>query len=132
MKLESLTPNLMVDDVNETIDWYAENLGFKRIMSVPEEGRFQWAMIGRDGVNLMLQTRESIAEEDAELGNMPIGGSLSFFVRMNGLEALYDNITHKQAVIKPPYKTFYGMMEMMVKDCNGYYLTFAEEVPGSS
>ncbi|NIT70052.1 hypothetical protein GWO43_03935, partial [candidate division KSB1 bacterium] len=38
MKFRSLTPNVMVEDVNETVEYYKDKLGFELIMSVPEEG----------------------------------------------------------------------------------------------
>ncbi|MFP4470130.1 MAG: VOC family protein [Bacteroidales bacterium] len=127
MKLNSLTPNVMVHDVNQTIEWYRTNLGFELVMSVPEEGKSEWAMISRDAVNLMLQTRESIAAEQPEFTDMPIGASQSFFIKVTGLEEIFEKITDTRAVIKPLYKTFYGMNEFIIRDCNGYYLTFAEE-----
>jgi len=97
-------------------------------MSVPEEGKMDWAMVKRDDVSLMFQTRESLAEDLALFADIPLGGSLSFFTQMDGLDELYKMIDDKAAIIKKPYKTFYGMKEMMVKDYNGYFLTFAEEL----
>ena len=35
---ESITTNIMVKNVKETIQFYEEKLGFKKILSVPEEG----------------------------------------------------------------------------------------------
>lgn len=39
--LEKLTPNLMVEDVNETIDYYKDVLGFELSMTNPKEGTFE-------------------------------------------------------------------------------------------
>jgi uncharacterized glyoxalase superfamily protein PhnB len=128
MKLQTLTPNVLVNSVNETVSWYKENLGFQLIMSIPEEGEMDWAMVQRDDVALMFQTRKSLAEDFALFADVPIGGSLSFFTKMTGLDELHKMITDKRAIVKEPYTTFYGMKELMVKDCNGYYLTFAEEI----
>ncbi len=132
MKLNSLTPNVMVGDVNATIEWFKKNLGFELVMSVPEEGNYEWAMISRDGVSLMLQTRESIASEQPEFAGSAIGASMSFFVKVQGLDKIYQHIKDAEAIIKTPYKTFYGMTEFMLRDCNGYYFTFAEEDSSSS
>ena len=40
--LKKLTPNLMVEDVNETVTFYQDVLGFALLASVPEEGQFNW------------------------------------------------------------------------------------------
>ena len=39
MNMKSVTPNLIVEDVNKTTEWYKEILGFEMIMSVPETGK---------------------------------------------------------------------------------------------
>ena len=118
----------MVTSVNETVAWYKENLGFSLVMSIPEEGEMDWAMVQKDEVALMFQTRKSIVADSSFFDEIPMGGSMSFFTKMSGLEELYEKISDKSAIIKTPYKTFYGMKEMMIKDCNGYFFTFAEEV----
>ena len=133
MKLQTLTPNVMVTSVNETVDWYKKNLGFELIMSIPEpdsyrEGEMDWAMVQRDDVALMFQTRKSLTADSSLFDEIPMGGSLSFFTKMTGLDELHKNILDKSSIIKEPYVTFYGMKEMMVKDCNGYFFTFAEKV----
>lgn len=128
MKLKTLTPNVLVTNVNETVNWYKKNLGFELIMSVPEKGEMDWAMVQRDDVALMFQTRKSVAADSSLFDEIPMGGSLSFFTKMTGLDELHKNILDKSSIIKEPYVTFYGMKEMMIKDCNGYFFTFAEEV----
>ena len=45
MALNSLTPNLMVNDVEETIEYYTDILGFTLLMTVPETGKLDWAMV---------------------------------------------------------------------------------------
>ena len=42
--LKKLTPNLMVEHVNDTVTFYKDVLGFTLLASVPEEGEFNWAM----------------------------------------------------------------------------------------
>ena len=37
--LNSLTPNLMVNDVEETVEYYTDVLGFTLLMTVPETGK---------------------------------------------------------------------------------------------
>ena len=43
MKLQKLTSNLMVEDVNATLAYYQEVFGFELDQSVPVEGQFDWA-----------------------------------------------------------------------------------------
>jgi len=61
--LKKLTPNLMVEDVRRTIGFYRDVLGFEPLSTVPEEGQVDWAMMRRDGVEIMCQARSSLAAE---------------------------------------------------------------------
>ena len=62
VNLESLSPNVIVDDVNSTVEYYSSTLGFNLIASVPESGSYNWAMMMRDGVTIMFQSLKSIQE----------------------------------------------------------------------
>jgi len=118
----------MVASVNETVNWYKENLGFQLVMSVPEEGEMDWAMVQREDVAMMFQNRKSVAEEFNPLADVELGGSMSFFTKMFGIDELYEKIVDRASIVKEPYITFYGTKELMIKDCNGYYFTFAEDM----
>lgn len=124
---KSLTPNLMVEDVTMTIDYYVNVLDFQKVMSLPETGELEWAMLSRDKIIIMLQSRNSIVKEYPKFKNIPVGGSLGFYVETVGLDDLYDAIKNKAKVVAEPHTTFYGKNEFAIEDCNGYLLTFAEE-----
>jgi uncharacterized glyoxalase superfamily protein PhnB len=127
VKLESLIPNIMVDDVNKTIEYYEKFLEFKKIISVPENGQLDWAMIGRDSVNLMLQKRKSIVDEYPKFNGQPVGAALVFYVSVKNIDELYKRLDGQVTIYIKPHKTFYGRKEFAIEDCNGYVITFAED-----
>lgn len=125
--LNSITANLMVDDVDATVAYYEEILGFSLDLSVPrDDGKLQWALVMRDEVELMLHEKENLLSEVPQLKGSVIGGSLTLFVRMKNLDTYYHEIKGRAEVIKEPMTTFYGMNEFTIQDINGYILTFAE------
>ena len=126
MTLQSLTPNLMVEDVNAAVDWYKDMLGFELKISNPESGTFEWAMIQSGEATLMFQTRSSLAGELPEFKDMPVGATGNFFIRLDDVKALYDRISGKVKIISDLKKTFYGSEEFSITDNNGYILTFAQ------
>lgn len=126
--LESLTPNIIVDDVNQAVDYYAEKLGFNLIASVPEKGTYNWAMVQRDGVSLMFQSLESIQDDMPSLKIDSKGSLGTFFIRMKGIDELYNQVKEKVEIAHTMRTTFYGMKEFVVRDLNGYFLAFAEPV----
>ncbi len=50
---ESLSPNLIVSDVNRSVEFYVGLLGFTQLASVPDSGIFSWAMVQRGPVTVM-------------------------------------------------------------------------------
>ncbi|NIR52324.1 bleomycin resistance family protein, partial [candidate division KSB1 bacterium] len=68
-----------------------------------------------------------ITEELPELGEQEIGGTLAFFIQVQDIHDLYEQIKNRVNVITEMHTTFYKMHEFAIRDCNGYILTFAEE-----
>jgi lactoylglutathione lyase len=130
IKFESITPNLMVTDVNATVDFYTQVLDFQAIMTVPETGKYDWAMVMRDGTSLMFQSVESLTKGVPSLANRTLGGSQTFYVKLeSGLEALFAKISASSAQVHGPIiETFYGAREFLMTDMNGYVFSFAEDL----
>ncbi len=122
--MESLTPNIFVQNMNQTIAFY-NLLGFRVTMSMPEKGEFDWAMMTNGNVTMMFQTFASLGKELPEIKRTN-GGSLLLYVNVKKIRSLFEQIKDKVPVIKGLEKTFYGATEFSIKDCNEYILTFAE------
>jgi uncharacterized glyoxalase superfamily protein PhnB len=123
--MESLAPNIFVNDMKATIAFY-KGLGFKITMSVPEEGDdFVWVMMVNGSVTLMLQTFESLADDLPEISRTD-GGSLLLYINLKNIKQFFEDIKDKVTVLKGLETTFYGATEFSIKDNNGYVLTFAE------
>lgn len=125
--MKSLSPNMMVYNVNDTIDYYQSYFDFVLTASVPEEGQFQWAMMTSGNVTLMFQSKESIVEELPEFAELEPGGACTLFIKTNDVEKLYENLKDNVEVIIELHKTFYNMNEFSIRDLNGYIITFAED-----
>lgn len=90
--LNKMISNLMVEDVNRTVEFYTDRLGFELLTSLPEEGKFDWAMMRWDSVVIMFQARSSLGEEIPAFADAPIGGSLTFYTEVIGLKDLYGGL----------------------------------------
>lgn len=129
MKLINITPNLMVEDVNKTVQFYEDVLGFKCGQTVPESGQYEWASVKSGDVEIMFQARSSLSEVFPAFQELPTGGTLTLFTRLEGIQELYDRARHQVELTQELNVTFYGMHEFSIRDPNGYILTFAEPVP---
>ncbi len=134
---KSLEPNVMVDDVNETVDFYQKNLGFTLTVGVDEKmqtvdttvdsHRLVWAMLARGDASLMIQNRDSLVEEVPELKEMGRAGAFTLYFSVQHIDTLYNELKDKVEVYREPHKTLYGADEFVVRDNNGNFLFFAEQ-----
>ena len=124
--MDSLSPNIFVEDINETITFY-ESIGFQLVMTVPEAGNeFVWAMMSNGDVTFMFQTFASLGEELPEISRKS-GGSLLFYIKLKKIREFFELIKDKVTILKGLEITFYGATEFSILDNNHYVLTFAED-----
>ncbi|MCP4355161.1 MAG: bleomycin resistance family protein [Proteobacteria bacterium] len=127
-KMDALTPNIMVNNVNETLKFYQDVLGFDLITTYPQEGEFEFAIVQHGNVKMMFQEKNSLVKEYPRLGKYGIGGGLTLFIEIENVDYMYNQLVGKVNVIKDLYTTFYNMKEFAVEDCNGFVLTFAQKI----
>lgn len=129
--LKSLTPNLIADNVQETVDFYVNILGFTLVNSAPGENGLVWAQITLDNVSIMFQDRGSLEAGVSSLKGFPTGASGLMFVMMDNIQEFYTSIKDKVKIVRPMERAFYGHDEFSIFDVNGYLITFSEEVTAS-
>ncbi len=125
MTFKSLTPNLMVEDVTQTIAFYRDVLGFTVTATQPEDATPVWAMLQAGEVKLMFQARQSLEEELPQLMGQPIAASQTLYIEVDDADALHHDIASQAQIIKEPQTSFYGAREVTIQDPNGYLLCFS-------
>ena len=139
MKVNTLTPNLAVADIRQTIQFYSENLGFELVMAVPEtqdgideqlldNKEYVYAMMKKDDAALMFMRTDGFEEDITIADKVSIGASVSFYMQGKGIDAFYEKLKTKNIQISELKLTWYGIKEFYIKDNSGYILGFAEEI----
>ncbi|WP_184545967.1 VOC family protein [Mucilaginibacter sp. FT3.2] len=124
--MESISPNIFVKDINETIKFY-QLLGFDLVVTVPETGNeLIWAMMAKGNVTFMFQTMVSLGEELPDISRQD-GASMLLYIKLKNIRTFYESIKDLVPVLKGLETTFYGATEFSIKDNNNYVLTFAED-----
>lgn len=127
--LKKLTPNILVEDVEQTIKFYETVFEFELTSSVPGENEtYQWASMKNGAVELMFQSRKSLATEIAYFEELPMAASSTLFIETAGIHELYQRVKGQVEIVSDLHTTSYGMREFAVRDSNGYVLVFAEPV----
>jgi len=128
IEFESLSPNVIVDDVNKAVDYYTTLLQFSLLASVPESGTFNWAMVQKENVVFMFQSLPSIQEDMPSLKISSKGSIGTFYIKVKGIDELYHSIKDKVEIAVDMRVTFYNAKEFVIKDLNGYFLAFAQDI----
>ncbi len=125
--MKKCTPNIMVDDMERTVEFYKTVLGFEPVITVPQSQPWNWVLMKCDQVEVMFQTRRSLSEELPLFKHQPKGGALTFHIELEGVQALYTRLQAKAAdIVSALHSTFYGTEEFSLRDCNDFILTFAQ------
>ena len=123
--LKRITPVLLVDEIEPCLPFW-EALGFDKTAEVPQGSRLGFVILEKSGLEIMYQTRASVAADVPALADAPGGGTFLFLEVMD-LEATIEAI-EGAPVVFPRRKTFYGMDEICVREPGGNPVTFAMAV----
>jgi uncharacterized glyoxalase superfamily protein PhnB len=129
MKVQKLTPNLVVRNVAASMEFYRSVLGFQPAITVPEQAPYVFGSVVNGPVEIFFNDQKTVAEDYPALGARPIGGSLTLFIEVEGIEELLSAVKASGAKITMPLKDkFYGMREFAFEDPEGWILTLAEKI----
>jgi uncharacterized glyoxalase superfamily protein PhnB len=113
MKITGLVPMLRTHDVDVTVNFYRDLLGFECASRM--EG---WAALQKDAVEIMVAAPNAHEPFDKP----SFTGSLYF--RADDVDALWQQVKDKAKIVYPIEDFDYGMREFAILDNNGYLLQF--------
>ncbi len=128
MTFKRCTVVLMVDTIEPVLDFWVTRLGFEKTTEVPHEDRLGFVILARDGVEIMYQTKASIAADIAPLAQSPQRGTF-LFIEVADLDDVEKRL-RGIAPIVPRRTTFYGAQELIVREPAGNAVTFAQFAAG--
>lgn len=129
MDFKKIAPNLIVDDLAETMDFYRFQLGFTIMDAYPFDPPFDWAILHRDEIEIRFRSKVNLSKEYLILKEKEMSGAFSLFIRMKGIREFYDEVkSNDVSIISDLKRTYYGTEEFAIQDCNGFILTFAESM----
>jgi catechol 2,3-dioxygenase-like lactoylglutathione lyase family enzyme len=115
MGMRSLTPMLQTSDMDRTVAWYSDVLGFRCVRRMGNE----WCHLQQDGVSLMFMKNDHVGAPHA---------TATQYIYVDDVNALWTALKDRVAAEWGPAVMPYGMREFAIKDPDGYYLSFGESV----
>lgn len=123
--VNKLTPVLAVDAVEPSLEFWEKRLGFTRTVEVPHDDAVGFAIVVKDGIELMLQSVASIQADLGSHSGKVDGRSTALFIEVQDLGAI-EQLLEGYPVEMPRRTTFYGMHEIGVREPGGHFVIFAQ------
>ena len=116
--LRAATPMLHVPDVRATAAWY-EAIGFTLLESYGDGGEgLSFAILAAGTTRLMLNQ-----------GGRPSAAArreVDLYVDTDRVDQLFASLRDRAPIVAEPDDTDYGMREFIVRDPNGFWVTFGQ------
>ena len=125
--LKKLTPVLVVEAIEPSLAFFEKRIGFTKTVEVPHDGKIGFAILVRDGVELMLQSEASVQADMGIASKPTLGSSAALYVEVSDLEAIVKALEGVKLALARR-KTFYGAEEVGVIEPGGHFIVFAQPV----
>ena len=126
VSMQKLTPVIFVEQVEPCIAFWVERLGFARTMEVPLGDGVGFAAVSAGNVEIMYQSRASIAADVPALaeGDFQRSGHV-LFIEVDDLDVILPKLDGVEVVV-PERQTSYGAREVFVRAPCGTVVGFAQ------
>lgn len=124
--VRKITPILFVQELEPCIHFWTEQLGFQKTVEVPEGNKIDFAIVEKNGVELMYQSFASAEKDNAATGEAVRKGPSFLYIEVDDLDAALE-ATKRAEMVMPVRTTFYQAREFGIKDPAGHYLIFAQQ-----
>lgn len=109
-----------VPDVGATTRWF-ESIGFRVADTHEEDGVMDWAAVTFGSGRVMFSEGGQPSARDRR--------EVDLYVEIEGIDELHRSLKDRVEVREAPHDTFYGMREFIIRDINGFWITFGEPAP---
>ena len=125
-EVKKITPILFAEELEPCIQFWTERMGFQKTIEVPEGEKIGFAIVEKNGVELMYQSFASAEKDNAATGAAARKGPSFLYIEVADIDAA-QAATKGAEIVMPMRTTFYQAKEFGIKDPVGHYLIFAQQ-----
>ena len=124
IEIRGLCPLLQVFDVQRSIDFYRDVLGFAVARKSDGPSELWWALLDRDGAELMLNSAYESNERPPAPDPARVAAhcDAALYFGCPDLDAAYADLKARGIDAKAPFVQPYGMKQLYLNDPDGYQL----------
>jgi uncharacterized glyoxalase superfamily protein PhnB len=110
-----------VPDVRKAVEWY-ESIGFRLINTNEDDGEMDWAMLSFGDGKIMFSEGGGPSARDRR--------EVDLYIHTENVDELFQRLKDQVEIRETIHDTFYGMREFIVRDPNGFWVSFGAPVRG--
>jgi hypothetical protein len=114
----------MVVEIEKSLPFWIDRMGFTKTVDVPEGDRLGFAILVKDGAELMLQSVESVRRDSPRFVPAAHSFNVALFVEVEDFADILKRLEGYPIALSDR-TTFYGMREIGVHEPNGHIVVFA-------
>jgi hypothetical protein len=119
-----ITPVLMVEEIEKSLPFWIDRMGFVKTVDVPDGDRLGFVILVRDGVEIMLQSIESVRKDSPQFAPKGESYNVGIFIEVEDFADVLKRLGGYPTAL-PERTTFYGMREIGVREPGGHIVVFA-------
>lgn len=134
MEWNQIIPEFDVFDLQDTLHFYIDLIGFKVVYDRSED-RFAFLQLDRTQIMVQELNKENNKWETGKL-EYPLGRGVNFQIEVENIDEIYSNLKKANYDIFVPMEEHWyrkedkllGSKEFLVLDPNGYTLRFSQDI----
>lgn len=119
-----ITPILIVEEVEPSLKFWIDKLGFEKTVEVPEGDKLGFVILQKDGTEVMLQSRASVIKDAGPAADVVLTSGSHLYVEVDDFGDALKRVQGAEVIV-PERTTFYGMREIWVREPGRHMLGFA-------
>jgi len=120
-----ITPVLIVDEIEKSLLFWVDRMGFTKTVDVPEGDRLGFVILVNSGGEVMLQTLSSVRKDEPKFAPEGVNTKATvLFIEVEDFAEVRKRL-EGYPILMPERVTFYGMREIGVAEPGGHTVIFA-------
>lgn len=116
-----VVPMFHVPDVRQTVEWYRD-IGFDVTETYADhKGGLSFAIVSFGSSEVMFNAGGRPSSHHRR--------EVDLYAYTEDVESLFDRIRNQVEIVEGPHNMFYGMREIIIRDLNGFWITFGQPIP---
>lgn len=125
-----ITPLIYASEIEPSLNFWVDQLGFTKVVEVPEGNKLGFVILVKDGAELMIQSTVSI-KKDIKAMVEYARPAACLYIEVGDFDDLLRRLGAAPVVL-PIRTTFYGMKEIGVREPGGNIVLFAAKAQQSA